>query len=450
MRFFILILCFAFCFPADLLAQETPADSIKKPPEQNQARQFESLFFDAIKEKAVENYDKAITIFKKCKAIKPEEGIIYVELAKSYAALENYALAEKSFKASLKYLPEERKKPIKKNLYEIYKTRQKPVEALEIAQQLSNDPYFQIEIVKIYQLINEYDQALKELNNLEQKDPFYTEFHKYRFEIYRESNQLEQAIAYYKSQIKKDGDNIWNYCKLIEFLMQNEQSEEALETADRLSAKNTRNSMAWQCLSTFYIKADKKDKATTYVKKILNDKYISEKVKINILEQYRKYVAQYPELQSELIRMLNNALKMEKSVASNLENARYYEDKNPQKALQFFRLASGDQPNNFKLLKKLSLLELEFENYKKAKDVAQRAQSLFPGQAVFYYVNGKASLSTGNYDDAISSLKEALLYIYEDQALKSQVNQALVKAYQATGNEKQADELLQEIKNTSK
>ena len=137
MRKYVGILLLAFCFPADLLAQETPADSIQKPPQQSQARQFESLFFDGIKEKAVENYDKAITIFKKCKEIKPEEGIIYVELAKSYAALENYAMAEKSFKASLKYLPEERKKPIKKNLYELYKTRQKPVEALGIAQQLS-------------------------------------------------------------------------------------------------------------------------------------------------------------------------------------------------------------------------------------------------------------------------------------------------------------------------
>ena len=207
--------------------------------------------------------------------------------------------------------------------------------------------------------MNEYDQALQELNKLEQKDPFYTEFYKYRYEIYSESNQLDLAIAHYKSQMKQDDDNVWNYCKLIEFLMRDEQAEQALEIADRLGAKNTENSMAWQCLSAFYIKADKKDKATVYVKKILNDKYISEKVKFNILEQYRKYVAQYPELESELISMLNNALKMEKSAASNLESARYYEGKNPQKALKFFRLASKDQPNNFKLLKKLSLLELE-------------------------------------------------------------------------------------------
>ena len=450
MRKYLGLFLLALFFSADLLAQETPADSIQKPPQQNLDRQFESLFFDGIKEKAIENYDKAITIFKKCKEIKPEEGIIYVELAKSYAALENFAMAEKSFKASLKNLPEERKKPIKKNLYELYKTRQKPVEALGIAQQLNDDSYFQLEIVKIYQLMNEYDQALQELNKLEQKDPFYTEFHKYRYEIYSESNQIDQAIAHYESQMKQDDDHVWNYCKLIEFLIRDEQPGKALEIADKLDAKNTDNSMAWQCLSAFYIKADKKDKATTYVKKIVNDKYISEKVKFDILEQYRNYVAQYPELENQLISMLDNALKMEKSAASNLENAKYYEDKNPQKALKFFRLASEDQPNNFKLLKKLSLLELEFENYDEAKKVALQGQSLFPGQAVFYYVNGKASLTSENFDDAISLLQEALTYIYEDQELQRKIKQALVNAYQATGNEKRAEELLQEIKNTSR
>ena len=450
MRKYVGILLLAFCFPADLLAQETPADSIQKPPQQSQARKFESLFFDGIKEKAVENYDKAIKIFEKCKEIQPEEGIIYVELAKSYAALENYAMAESSFKESLKYLPQDRKKPIRKNLYELYKTRQKPAEALKMAKKLNSDPYFQLEIVKIYQLMNEYDQALQELNELEQRNPFYTEFHKYRYEIYRESKQFDQAIAHYESQMKQDDDNVWNYCKLIEFLMQDDRSEKALEIADKLDAKNTENSMAWQCLSAFFINADKKDRATVYVKKILTDKYISEKIKFNILEKYRKYVAQYPELEGQLISMLNNALKMEKSAASNLENARYYEGKNPQKALKFYRLASKDQPNNYKLLKKLSLLELKTKNYKQAEKVAKKGLSLFPGQAVFYYVNGEASLMKENYDDAISSLQEALMYIYDNAALRKQVKQALAKAYQATGNEKKAEELLQEVKNISK
>jgi len=440
----------ALCFPADFLAQKSSVDSIQKKTEQSQARQFESLFFDGIKEKAVENYDKAIKIFKKCRAINPEEGIIYVELAKSYAALENYNRAEQLFKDALQYLPKERKKTILRNLYELYKVQQKPVEALEIAQQFSNDPYFQLEVVKIYQLMNQFNQALEKLNELEQKDPFYTEFYKYRYEIYKESNQLDLAITHYKNKINQGADNAWNYCKLIEFLMQNQKPDQALKAANRLDAKGTSNSIAWECLSDFYIKADQKEKATAYVKKILTDKYTSEKIKFSILEQYRKYVAQHPELESKLISMLNNALKMEKSQASNLESAKYYEDKDQKKALQYYRLASEDQPNNFKIIKKLCLLELKTMNYGKAKKVAQHGLSLYPGQAVFYYVKGKASLNVGNYKDSVTSLKEALMYVYDDPTLSKEIKQALVKAYRAKGNEKRADELLQEIKNTSK
>ena len=450
MRKFLGVLLLALFFSADLFAQERPVDSIAEAPEQTDSRKFESLFFDGIKEKAVENYDKAITIFKKCREINPEEGIIYVELAKSYAAIKNLKKAEENFNRALNYLPEERQKAVKINLYQLYKARQKPAEALKIAEQLSNNPYYQLEKVKIYQLLGKYDLALQELENLKQKDRFYTEFYKYRYEIYQESNDQGKAIAFYQNQINQENEtDVWNYCKLIEFLVKAEQLQKALQTADELAALNTGNSKAWQCLSAFYINADKKEKATSYVKKILADKYIDEKIKVTVLERYRRYAARYPELESELISMLNNALKMEKSAASNLENALYYENKNQQKALKFFRLALKDQPNNFKLLKKLSLLELKSENDEQAREVAQQGQSLFPGQAIFYYVAGESYFNSQDYKKAISHLEDGLMYIYDNPGLEKQVKKILAKAYQSTGNEKRAKELLQEVKNIS-
>ena len=447
MRILTIFFLIVLSFPADSLAQVSPADSIQKPPDQDKSRKFEALFFDGIKEKAVENYDKAISIFNKCKELKPSEGIVYVELAKCHSALKDLLNAEKNYKLALEHLPEKRHKFVLIELYDQYKQQKDPLEALGIASKLNEDPYYQLESVKINQLLGRFDEALQELNELEKEHPFYAEFHKYRYEIYSERERPDEAIAFYEGKTKNQPENVWNYCKLIEFLMMDGQAEKALKTADKLDAKKTGNAQAWLCLSKFYIEADKKDKATSYVKKILSDKFISEKAKFKTLEEYRAYVGEHPELQSELLSMLNDALEMEKSAASNLENARYYEDKDPEKGLAFYRSALEDQPNNFKLLKKVALMELEQGNLKRAVKVAQQARSLFPGQAVFYYVAGKAKLGSKEYQQAITDLKEALSYLYDDKMLEKNIKQALAKAYQALGNEDKANELLKEVSN---
>lgn len=447
MRTLTIFLLIALCLPADSLAQGSPADSIQKSPKQDETRKFEALFFDGIREKAVENYDKAISIFNKCKDLKSSEGIVYVELAKCYTARKDLSNAEKNYKLALEHLPEKRHKFVLIELYGLYKQQKKPLEALGIARKLNEDPYYQLESVKINQLLGRFDEALQELNELEKEHPFYAEFHKYRYEIYSEMERPDEAIAFYEGKTKSQPENVWNYCKLIEFLMMDGKADKALQTADQLDAKRTGNAQTWLCLSKFYMEADKKEKATSYVKKILSDKFIDEKAKFKTLEEYRAYVGEHPELQSELLSMLNDALEMEKSAASNLENARYYEDKDPQKGLKFYRSALEDQPNNFKLLKKVALMELEQDNLKRAAKVAQQARSLFPGQAVFYYVAGKAKLGSKEYQQAITDLKEALSYLYDDKVLEKKIKQALAKAYQASGNEEKANELLKEVSN---
>lgn len=450
MRILILILFFAFCFPADIIAQDSPADSIQKPPEQNEHRKFEALFFDGITQKAIENYDKAIPIFKKCLNLKPEEGIVYVELAKSYVALENYQSAEENFLSALERLPLDRQKSIKINLYQLYKAQQNPVEALEIAKQLSEDPHYQLEIVKIYQLLNRYNQALQQLDQLQSKHPYYTAFKKYRYEIFSESNQLEKAIKYYQARKDQNPETSWNYCKLMEFLVKAEKNQKALKVADQLDAQQPEDALAWRCLSGFYINFNQKDKATFYTKKIISDKFLSEKIKLQTMEQYRKFAEEHPELQSDLLKMLNDALNMEKNAASNLENARYYEGKNPEKALKFYRLALEDQPNDFKLLKKVCQLEYDAGNYKQANQIAQKALGIYPGQSIFYLVGGKSLLQLEQIEVAIDLLEEGLLYIYDQPLVKKQFKTALGNAYQAKGNEKRAKELFKEANHISK
>ncbi len=58
--------------------------------------EFQEVFFEALKQKGIENYDKAINLFLECKQMDPDGNFIDHELAKVY-------LAEKEYVSALEY-----------------------------------------------------------------------------------------------------------------------------------------------------------------------------------------------------------------------------------------------------------------------------------------------------------------------------------------------------------
>ncbi len=56
--------------------------------------EFQETFFEALKQKGIENYDKAINLFLKCKNLDSTYNVVDFELAKSYLANKQYVVAQ--------------------------------------------------------------------------------------------------------------------------------------------------------------------------------------------------------------------------------------------------------------------------------------------------------------------------------------------------------------------
>ena len=61
--------------------------------------EFQENFFEGLKQKGIQNYDKAITYFENCKRLEPGNKVIAFELAKSY-------LLEKELQVAQEYAME--------------------------------------------------------------------------------------------------------------------------------------------------------------------------------------------------------------------------------------------------------------------------------------------------------------------------------------------------------
>ena len=80
-----------FSFPATLLAQTEPEDIASVTDA------FQDSFYESLKQKAIENYDKAITALEKCRTLNPDNAEVYNELGKNYLFLKDYKKAYDSF-----------------------------------------------------------------------------------------------------------------------------------------------------------------------------------------------------------------------------------------------------------------------------------------------------------------------------------------------------------------
>lgn len=129
---------------------------------------FEKYFFEALQQKAIGNFDKAITALEKCQDIKNDDKAINFEFGKNYYELKQYAEAEVFTKKALE--------KDANNLYmqlllrDIYNKQNNFKAALEVQEKIA-DKYddSKLDLVILYIKNNQIDTAKEILIDLEKK-----------------------------------------------------------------------------------------------------------------------------------------------------------------------------------------------------------------------------------------------------------------------------------------
>ncbi len=128
---------------------------------------FQECFFEAMRQQAIENYEKAVAKLMECKRTEPENEVIDYELGKNYAALKRYEQAETYLKNALTKNPENRW--YLDALFETYKAQGKESEAIELGKQLAQKhPVYKENLASLYAKNQQYKEAIQlldELNN---------------------------------------------------------------------------------------------------------------------------------------------------------------------------------------------------------------------------------------------------------------------------------------------
>lgn len=161
-----------FLIPLQIPAQENPAPNIDIDIEnsaevflESYSDEFQENFFEALKQKGIENYDKSINFLLKCKQLDATNPVVDHELAKVYFENRQYPLAEEYAFTALKSEP--------KNLWyadtlvQILQKQGKSAENMVAELPFSNSE-FEKNLASIYFRKENYETALAILKIMEQ------------------------------------------------------------------------------------------------------------------------------------------------------------------------------------------------------------------------------------------------------------------------------------------
>ena len=127
--------------------------------------EFQEHFFEALKQRGIENFDRAVDELLKCQKINNSAAISF-ELGKNYFSLKEYDKAKESFQAAVNKKPQNQW--YLTGLFNVQVKMGEREEALDVGKKVVRlNPQFREEIAKVYVGMGEYKKALKELEKLQ-------------------------------------------------------------------------------------------------------------------------------------------------------------------------------------------------------------------------------------------------------------------------------------------
>ena len=418
--------------PCFVLAQvdfnKTPNDDLG-----NIEDKFQEHFFEALKQKGIENYNRAITSLQKCLRLNESEPVVHFELGKNYMELKNFGAAVGAFKKAIAldqdnewYLDE---------LYGAYVALDDFDNALATVKQLvSYHPDYKQDLAVFYFENKKYKEALEILDELDSKLGVSEPRDVLRNEIYNATGAGDDRIKNLETRIANNPDNEKNYLNLIFRYSEEGNKEKAYQVAKNLLNKKPDSKLVHLALYKFYLDDNKANQAIASMKTVLKSGTIKADAKAKVLNDFVKFVRNNPQYENDLLEVTTEVANDE-SGKSDKELAQYYLQKNEKsKALEFFTKALDKEPGDFKIIKNVLLLQIDEKQFTEAERLSAEAIENYPSQPIFYLIHGVANNNLNRPKDAIDALEIGVDYVIDDVNMQADFYKQLSMAYKLDNN----------------
>lgn len=394
---------------------------------------FQESFFEALKQSAIENYQRAVDALLICQKLDDSKTVIYYELGKNYIALKNFGAAEDVLKKAVSREPEN--EWFLDELYEVYNLQGDTNKAIKTVKQLVKyHPDYRQDLAQLYAEAKEYKEAIKLLDELDKEFGINPDRDILRNQIYNVTGRDDDRIENLEERVKSNPENEDAYLRLIYRYSETGNIKKAFQSAKDLLKIHPESKLVHLALYKFYLDSNDVSSAIASMKTALNAPEITPEAKAKVFNDFVKFVASHPEYEKDLMEM-TNIVGEDKSTKTLTELGQYYLKLGDKpKALQNLEEALKQDSKNFMLIKDVVLLQLDLNMDEKAANKSQDAIELYPAQPILYLVNGVANNKLNQPKKAIEKLEAGLDYVIDDAKMESDFYTQLSIAYKLVNN----------------
>jgi tetratricopeptide (TPR) repeat protein len=424
--FFLLIFLSA---TGNLVAQVEPLDVNK----------FVDSFYESLKQKGIENYDKAISSLEICLKLEPENATVHFELGKNYLALKDYKNAYRYFEQAAQIDPTNKWFFI--GMYDVdYETKNFKNAVKTIHKLIPFDPKFKEDLTSLYMNTGQFDEALALINELNQNVGKTDRRESYKMQILSQGKYQDTEIANLLEEIRKNPKEEANYISLIYLYSKHNDEKKMLETAKLLETEIPKSEWAQVSLFKNYIEKNDGKKAVSAMNIVLGSDKIDSKIKHRVLNEFLLFTNKNPQFDPDLEKAIQS-FDSDREINVAKEVAKFYHSKKQwDKAIPYYQKAikknsSTDIETNLLLLQAYT----EIKNFNEIAPLATEMISIFPAQPQFYYYAGLAQNQLSQFKKAKDVLEMGMDFVVEDVALEINFNIQLGEAYNGLGDAAKKD-----------
>ncbi|SDR76482.1 Tetratricopeptide repeat-containing protein [Formosa sp. Hel1_31_208] len=437
-KLYILLFCFGILlFPQNMSAQ---VDFNKRPDDDlgNVEDKFQEYFFEGLKQKGIENYQKSANAFLKCIELNDSDPVLYFELGKNYKALKNFGAAEDALKKAVAKSPEN--EWFLDELYDVYIQQNEMDKALKTVKQLVKfHPDYKQDLATLYYELKKYKDALKLLDEMDEQFGYNQDRDFLRNRIYDVTGNDDDRIENLEERVKSNPEDESNYLRLIFRYSETGETKKAFDAAKRLLQLNPESQLVHLALYKFYLDDGHTANAINSMKVVLTSPVIKPEAKTKVLNDFVKFVSINPEHEADLIE-ITSLVSEDKSVKTLLELGAYYLKANDkEKALSYYKEALQQDPNEFKIIRDVLLLQIDLNKDAEAAQKSMEALDIFPAQPILYLINGVANNKLKQPTKAIESLEMGLDFVIENPKMEADFYTQLSYSYKQVNNISQSE-----------
>lgn len=405
---------------------------------------FQILFFNALEQKAIENYEKAIEFLEECNTISSNNAAVNFELGKNYYEIDNLNLAEKTLQKANVLKPNNIW--ILESLYKLYNTLQNKEKVIETLVNLKKtNPKYEDTLLQFYVNVGENKKAINLINTLD-KNGYNQERENIRYQIYSNSENFQEQIKFIENKISKNTANENDFVRLIYTYSKTKKETKSYETALLFSKIYPISDMPYLSLYKFYISKNDIDNTTKSMFRVLESNTLKDSYKSKVINDFLNYTKS----NNQYLPQLEKATSLFSTIEIESKMALLYNQNNNKKGNKYIESITKNNATSFEDLKLLGSVFLKENRYQDALENSEKALSLYPAQPIFYLQQGKAYNKNNQPKKAIESLIFGLDYLLDNPKMESEFYFEIAKGYELLNNKIKQNNYLKKAKNLSK